>query len=103
MATESDLQLYSGQPSGPLVRTLNVTTFINGVATTVQMEVAALADKNGNLLDIGTSDKLTADKLEETNTLLRAMVYLLCDMQNTPFEQIIAIAAARGSVLNLSS
>jgi hypothetical protein len=51
MPNESDLQLFSGG-TGPLLRTINVQTYIGGQLTTVQMEVAALSDAQGNIIDL---------------------------------------------------
>lgn len=48
MSTESDVQL-NVEGSGPKVRTLLVTTDIDGVATDVEMQVIAVAEKDGSL------------------------------------------------------
>jgi hypothetical protein len=50
MANESDLQLFAGG-TGPLLRTINVQTVIGGALTTVQMEVAAISDSQGRMID----------------------------------------------------
>jgi hypothetical protein len=39
------------QGSGKNVRTIELTTLINGVVTTVEMQVLAIADGQGNIID----------------------------------------------------
>ena len=51
MPNESDLQLFAGG-TGPLLRTINVQTYVGGQLTTVQMEVAAISDTDGRLIDV---------------------------------------------------
>jgi hypothetical protein len=52
MATESDINVPS--TGAAQVRTLTVTTLINGVPTPVQMQVVGLADANGKAVSIFT-------------------------------------------------
>jgi hypothetical protein len=70
MATESDVQLLSGG-SGPLIRTLTVTTILNGEPTSVQMEVTAISDPNGNVIfpPVDRQDEILI-VLKEIRTLL---------------------------------
>ena len=51
MADEQGVQASYSDPAGKKVRVLEVTTTINGVATTVEMQVISIADKAGNVID----------------------------------------------------
>jgi len=46
--TESSVQLLA-EGTGPEIRTLNVTTVIDNVETTVKMQVIAIAEPDGTL------------------------------------------------------
>jgi len=48
VADESSVQLLA-EGTGPEIRTLDVTTMIDGVATTVKMQVLAIAEADGTL------------------------------------------------------
>jgi hypothetical protein len=65
VANESDLQLFSGG-TGPLLRTINVQTYIGGQLTTVQMEVAAISDDAGRIIDLRAAAWQRAMLLELT-------------------------------------
>lgn len=47
---ESGYELQTEGESGKLVRTIQVTTLVNGVLTTVDMQVMAIADAQGNVI-----------------------------------------------------
>ena len=55
-ATETAVPLGT-QTGGQQVRNLLVTTLINGVPTPVLMQVIAIADISGNLLDLGLASR----------------------------------------------
>lgn len=76
MGQEGQVQLQPDS-TGKGVRTLEVTTYINGVATTVEMQVVALADEQGRPLSL-TSQKETLELLYaesrlQTEILLRML------------------------------
>lgn len=50
MSVESDVQLLH-EGTGPKVRTLTITTLIDGVATDVEMQVVAVSDSDGHVWD----------------------------------------------------
>lgn len=54
MSGESDVQLLA-EGTGPLIRTLEVDTYVDETATTVHQQVVTLADKFGRLIDNETS------------------------------------------------
>lgn len=55
--TEQGVSVGSAATSGQ-VRNVIATVMIGGVATPVLMQVVALADQNGNLLDMGLAQRL---------------------------------------------
>lgn len=76
MATESAVQV-APDSTGKQIRTIEVTTYINGAATTVEMQVVAIADEQGRPLSL-TSQKETLDLLYaesrlQTEILLRML------------------------------
>lgn len=50
LPNESDVQVIQSS-GGPLIRNLLLTTIINGVPTQVQMQVIAISDSFGNVID----------------------------------------------------
>lgn len=76
MGQESQVQV-APDSTGKSVRTLEVTTYVNGVATVVEMQVVALADDQGRPLSL-TSQKETLELLYaesrlQTEILLRIL------------------------------
>jgi acyl-coenzyme A synthetase/AMP-(fatty) acid ligase len=59
--TESQVQVQPDS-SGKKVRTIEVTTYINGVPTVVEMQVVAIADELGNPISLAPAEE-TQDAL----------------------------------------
>jgi hypothetical protein len=97
MATESDIQLITGG-NGPVLRTIQVTTLLNGEPTVVNMEVAAISDPNGTLLFPPT------DRQDEILTVLKQIALgvsmLLAIVSDTPQITDILQADLEGEDLN---
>ncbi len=74
--TEGSVQVQPDS-TGKKVRTLDVVTFINGVETTVTMQVIAIADEQGRPLSLAkqqeTIDLLYAESRMQTEILLRIL------------------------------
>jgi hypothetical protein len=80
MAKETQAQIPPNS-SGPKVRTLEVTTYIDGVATTVEMQVVAIADNDGNVIDEFMDYNWQRRVIDE----LAALRQVLCDRLGAPF------------------
>jgi hypothetical protein len=70
--------IHTPDSTGAGVRTISVTTLINGVPTTVQMQVMALADESGNVIRDFASYNLQLAQLAE----LRAIRRILATVNN---------------------
>lgn len=69
----------SAVPGGG-VRTITATVMLNGVATPVQMQVIALADGGGNIIDDFSNYNFAIQNLNE----LREIRKLLCQILGVP-------------------
>ncbi len=49
------------------------------------------------------SEVMDSQKLEEVATLLRAITILLCNQNDVQFDDVLALAGGRGSILGLNS
>jgi hypothetical protein len=76
MADNDSVQVSTGQK----VRTIRVTKMIAGVATDVEMEVVAIADSAGNVIDNFVDYDLQREQLLE----LRRIRQTLWEMHGTP-------------------
>lgn len=74
--TESKVQV-APDSTGSKIRTLEVTTYVNGVASVVEMQVVAIADELGNPISLSSAeDKLDRLYLEarfQSEVLLRIL------------------------------
>lgn len=74
--TEGKVQV-APDSTGSKIRTLEVTTYVNGVATVVEMQVVAIADELGNPISLSSAeDKLDRLYLEarfQSEVLLRIL------------------------------
>lgn len=70
MATEAELQVPPDS-TGQKARIMQVLTMINGVLTTVFMQVVSLSDENGNPISYGDQVEINSMMLDE----LRAIRY----------------------------
>lgn len=52
---------------------------------------------------VGVNEPLDWQKLEEANTLLRAITILLCNQNDVQLDDVLTLAGSRGSVLGLNS
>lgn len=69
--------VHTPDSTGAGVRTISAVTLINGIPTTVQMQVMALADESGNVIRDFASYNLQIAQLAE----LRAIRKLLAQAQ----------------------
>jgi hypothetical protein len=65
--------------TGPQVRVLQVTTLVEGVPLTVEMQVLAIADKDGNVLGSFVDGAWQDAVLEELQRIRRGMGKLVGD------------------------
>jgi hypothetical protein len=65
--------------SGKKVRTIEVTTYINGVETTVEMQVLALADDRGNVINDFMDYAWKSEVLDELKRIRRGIGKLVGD------------------------
>ena len=63
--------------SGRKLRTIDVTTMVNGVATSVQMEVLSVADSSGNVIDDFADYKMNQAILRELRMIRLGIQQLL--------------------------
>lgn len=80
MALEAGVQL-APDSTGKDIRLLQVTTVINGVQTTVYMQVVALADKEGNPISLEPDRELLRDLKREARLQTEVLLRILsaCD------------------------
>jgi len=67
--------------TGPQVRTIEVTTFVDGVPLTVEMQVVAIADSDGNVIDEFMDYNWQRRVIDE----LAALREMLCTRLGAPF------------------
>lgn len=74
---ESAVQV-SPDSTGKKIRTLEVTAVQpDGTTAVVEMQVVAIADPNGGIVDLDASQETIASLLRTQNALLRAMCFQL--------------------------
>lgn len=77
MAAGSDSQVvHTPDSTGAGIRTIDVTTYINGVPTTVKMQVLAIADEAGNVIKDFSSYNLQLAQLREAQEFRRTFSML---------------------------
>lgn len=60
------------------VRTITVTTYIDGVPTAVNMQVLAIADEAGNVIDDFASYRLQVEQAAELRAIREGIEILAC-------------------------
>jgi hypothetical protein len=70
MTTENQIT-HAPDSTGKSVRTLEITTLVNGVPTTVQMQVIAIADEGGNVIRDFANYNLQLMQIAEARALRR--------------------------------
>lgn len=74
MGTESSLKRLDSA-GGRDVRTIEVTTLIQGVPTVVEMQVIALSDERGNVINDFATYNLQVEQLKVMRELLRVLAH----------------------------
>ena len=67
--------------TGPQVRTIQVTTYVDGVPLTVDLQVIAIADSDGNVIDTFMDYNWQRRVIDE----LAALRQVMCDRLGAPF------------------